>query len=182
MASLQNRIIGVLQLKPATFEEIESDTTATSQAAMIVLAAAVSRGLATVSYSGTTWFVASIVLALVGWAVGSWVLLLVGTKVMPGKNTQADLGQMLRVMGFAQAPGLFGIVTVIPFLGWLIGFGLVVWGLICAVIGVRQVLDYDDTIKAVIVCVIAWVAMFIVMGLLSLFGLGAAAAGGALGS
>lgn len=182
MASLQNRVIGALQLKPATFEEVEHDTTATSQAAMIVLAATVSRGLVSFQYTGATWFVASIVMALVAWAIASWVVLIIGTKVMPGKNTQADLGQMLRVMGFANAPGLFGILTIIPILGWLIAFALAVWGIVASVIGVRQALDYDDTIKAVIVCVIAWVVMIVVMSIVSLFGLGAAGLAHGLGS
>ena len=174
MASLQDRIVGALQLKPATFEEVENDAAATSQAAMVVVAAAISRGLATVSYAGATWFVAAIILSLVGWVVGSWLVLIIGTKVMPGKNTQADLGQVLRVMGFAQAPGLFGLITIIPLLGWVIAFVLAIWGIAASVIGVRQALDYDETIKAVIVCIIAWVASFVLMGILSLFGLGAA--------
>jgi hypothetical protein len=181
MASLQNRIVGALQLKPATFEEVENDATATSQAAMIVVAAAVSRGLANFRFFGVTWFVASICMALVAWAIGSWVLLMVGTKIMPGKNTQADLGQMLRVMGFASAPGLFGIISVIPFLGILVALVLGLWSIAASVIGVRQALDYDDTVKAIIVCVIAWVIMFVVMMLLGLFGLGAATLGSGAG-
>ncbi len=36
-----NRIIGVLKLDSATFEEIEHDQTATTQAAMVVLAVAI---------------------------------------------------------------------------------------------------------------------------------------------
>ncbi len=48
------------------------------------------------------------------------------------------------------------------------------------VIAVRQALDYDDTLKAVIVCVVAWVLMVAVVIVGALFGLGAAIAGSRL--
>ena len=49
-----------------------------------------------------------------------------------------------------------------------------VWTLVALVIGVRQALDYDDTLKAVIVCVIAWVVMLVVMMMVAVLGVGAA--------
>jgi hypothetical protein len=52
-----------------------------------------------------------VVLGLIGWVIGSFV-----PSWGPGscrQNTQADLGQMLRTAGFAQAAGVFGIVGVV---------------------------------------------------------------------
>jgi len=185
MASFQDRVIGALKLQPNTFEEVENDASATGQAATVVVAAAVSGGLVALIYlstigftAGITAFVLGLVLKLIGWAVGSWVLLMVGTKMMPGKNTQADLGQLLRVTGFACAPGLFGVLGVVPILGILIGFALAVWQLIAMVIGVKQALEYDDTVKAVIVCVIAWVIMWIITAIVGLMGLAGAGMAG----
>jgi hypothetical protein len=180
MASFQERVIGALRLSPATYEEVEKDTNATSQAAIVVVAAAISAALAGFGYATVTMTVFTIVLSLVAWVVGAFVLLIVGTKMIPGRNTQADLGQMLRTVGFARAPGLFGVLAVIPVLGFLISLVLMVWGLVALVIAVRQALDYDDTLKAVIVCVITWVIMMIVMALATLLGLGAAGVGGAM--
>jgi hypothetical protein len=184
MASFQDRVIGALKLQPSTFEEVENDATATTQAATVVIAAAVSRGLVGLIWlssmgfgSGITGFVVTLVLAPIAWAIGSWVLLMVGTKMMPGKNTQADLGQMLRVTGFATAPGLFGILGVVPILGILVGIAIGIWQLIAMVIGVKQALEYDDTMKAVIVCVIAWVIMWIVMAIVGFMGLATAGFG-----
>ncbi len=126
--------------------------------------------------------VASIVFGFIGWGVGAAVVWLVGTRLMPGKNTEADFQQVLRVVGFAQAPGLFAVLGIIPFLGWLIRFAASIWVLIALVIAVRQALDYDDTVKAVIVCVIAWVIMFVVMAMVGILGFGAAMAGSAMTS
>ena len=185
MASFQDRVIGALKLQPNTFEEVENDATATGQAATVVIAAAVSGGLVSLIYlgalgfgSGVIGFVLGLVLKPIGWVVGSWVLLMVGTKLMPGKNTQADLGQLLRVTGFAQAPGLFSILGVIPILGILVGLAIAVWTIIAMVIGVKQALDYDDTVKAVIVCVIAWVIIWIFTAIIGFMGI----AGAGLGS
>src|SRR5262245_49627786 len=124
MASFQNRIIGALTLQASTFEEVENDASATSQAAMVVVAAAISGALASVLWGAVTMGVFQVIAGLIGWVVGAFVVHLVGTKLMPGKNTSADLGQMLRVLGFAHAPKLGAFIAVIPILGWLIVFVL----------------------------------------------------------
>ena len=55
-----------------------------------------------------------------------------------------------------------------------------VWTLIALVIAVRQALDYEDTLKAVLVCVVAQVMMFVVMMMVGILGFGAAMAGSAV--
>ena len=139
MASLQNRVIGALRLQAATFEEVEHDATATSQAATVVALAALSGALATLVWGlSIATFIAQIILAMIGWVIGAAVIYFVGTRLLPGKNTQADLGEVLRVAGFAQSPGLFSFINVIPILGWLISFLLAIWSIVALVIGVRQ--------------------------------------------
>jgi hypothetical protein len=169
MATFQDRVIGAMRLRPETFEEVEHDQAATGQAAMVVAAAALSSGLATGSLSGT---VAGIILGLIGWAVASFVLLVVGTRLLPGKNTEADFGQMLRAAGFAQAIGLFGILAFIPVLGYLVRLVIWIWMLVAMIIAVRQALDYEDTTRAVLVCLIAWAIMFLVAMVATCVGVG----------
>ena len=181
MASFQDRVMGAMRLEAATFEEIEHDRTAVSQAALVVLGAAISGVIGTIRYGffGGA-IVATIVFAFIGWGVGAAVVWLVGTRLMPGRNTEADFQQVLRVVGFAQAPGLFSVLGIIPYLGWLIRFAIGIWTLIALVIAVRQALDYDDTLKAVLVCVIAWVIMFVVMMMVGFLGFGAAMVSGGM--
>jgi hypothetical protein len=184
MSSFQNRVIGALRLQAATFEEVEHDAAATSQAAIIIIASGISSAipglmyLSLIGFGGAAFgFVAGIVMRIIGWVVGSYVLLLVGTKLMPGKNTEADLGQLLRCTGFAAAPLLGGIILIIPFLGWLIYFLLCLLAIAATVVAVKAALDYDDIVKAIIVTVIAWVIVFVVMmilaAILAAIGLGA---------
>ena len=175
MASIQDRVIGALRLNVATFEDVERDQSATGQAAMVVLAGAISGGLGTGRLSG---IVLGAILGVAGWAVAAYVLMFVGTRLLPGKNTEADFGQVARTIGFAQAPYLLGILGIIPVLGYLIRIVLSIWVLVAMVIAVRQALDYDDTFRAVVVCVIAWVIMFAMTMIVAMLGATAVVGGG----
>jgi len=177
MASIQDRVIGAMQLKVATFEEVEHDQTATGQAALVVLAGAISGGLGTGRLTGV---VLGAVLGLAGWAIAAYVLMFVGTRLLPGKNTEADFGQLARTIGFAQAPYLLGILGIIPILGYLIRFALWIWVLVAMVIAVRQALDYEDTTRAVLVCLIAWAIMFVMTMIVAMVGVGTAVVNSAL--
>jgi hypothetical protein len=182
MASLQDRVIGVLRLQASTFEEVEADASATPQAATIVVVAAISTAIGAFIATpilGAVGAVVSLCLALVGWVVGSFVLQIVGTKILPGQNTQADLGQVLRTTGFAAAPKLLGILTMIPILGFLLSLVIGLWSLVAMVIGVKAALDYDDFVKPIIVCVITWIVMWVIIAIPMALLFGAAMMAGA---
>ena len=152
-----NRILGVLKLDSATFEEIEHDQTATTQAAMVVLAVAIIGavggliGAVIGDQNIIMGFLSPIISTFVGWLLWSVVLYFVGTSFFGG---QADIGEMLRVVGFAYAPMVLGII---PCFGWIVGL---IWTLVALVIAVRQGLDLDTT-KAVIVAAIGFVLVLI---------------------
>lgn len=180
MATFQERIIGALRLDTNTFEEVERDESAVGQAALVVVAAAVSAGIAMIR-AGVGVMVVMVVASLVGWVLWALLTFVIGTKLLPEKDTQADLGQMLRVLGFAAAPGLFAILAIIPFFGWLVRVVVWIWQLMAMVIAVRQGLDYTSTGRAVLVCVIGWAVYMIVMIVFSAMFGGAMMMGGGLG-
>lgn len=82
--------------------------------------------------------------------------------MLPGRNTEADLGQLLRTVGFAQAPGLFGVLVVIPIFGLFVPFLVAIWVIAATFVAVRQALDYDDTFRAILVCFLAWIVSAVV--------------------
>ena len=174
MASFGERVVGALSLKASTFQEIEHDPTAMGQAVGVIVLAAVSTGIGWIYYEGFSGIVIRTIMSLIGFAVWALIVWLVGTKVMPDAATKADLPETFRTIGFAAAPGIFGIVTIIPLLGWLIMFGIWIWQIAAMVIAVREVLDYTDTVKAVIVVVIGWLVQLVVLGILGLMFLGSA--------
>ena len=96
----------------------------------------------------------------------------------------ATPGELLRTIGFAQAPGVLNILAFIPVVGGLIGIITLIWSLVAGIIAVRQALDFD-TGKAILTTVIGWVFLllvFFVLALLfggALFGMGAMSGAGA---
>ena len=103
-----------------------------------------------------------LILTLIGYALWSLVIVLVGTKVMPEPTTKADFNEAFRVIGFTAAPGVFNVLAIIPFLGPLISLVVSIWMLVIGVIAVREVLDYSNTGRAIIVVLIAACVVFIV--------------------
>lgn len=162
-----NRILGVLKLDSNTFEEIEHDPNATTQAliivAVIALISAVGSGLGS-SIGGGSFignFITSLIWTFIGWALWSVVTYFVGTALFQG---QATIEEMLRVIGFAYAPQFLGII---PCIGWLIGL---VWTLAAGFVAVRQGLDIDNG-KAFVTIVIGFFVVLIGYALIgALFG------------
>ena len=88
------------------------------------------------------------------------------TRLLPGRNTEADLGQILRACGFAQSAGVLHVVAIIPVLGWFLSIVVIgIWVLVANVIAVRQALDYEDTSRALAVCAIAWVVQVVIVAI-----------------
>jgi hypothetical protein len=164
MATFGQRVIGAMRLQAATFEEVEHDASATAQAAGVVLLASVSTAIGWAASTGQIGIVRSAIGALVGWALSAVLIWLIGTRVLPGRNTEADLGQILRACGFAQAPGLFHVVAIVPLVGWFLSIVVIgIWVLVANVIAVRQALDYEETPRALAVCALAWVVQVVIV-------------------
>ena len=158
------RVIGVFKLDANVFEEIEHDQGATGQAAIIVaiaaLLAALGSGISSSFSDGNFFlsFISALIWTFVSWIIWSAVTYVVGTSLFDGV---ADMGEMLRVIGFAYAPQ---ILSIIPCIGWLIG---AIWSLIAGFVAVRQGLDLDNTktFFTIVVGFVVYVVGFIILGL-----------------
>ena len=171
MANFTERMIGAAKLDGHTYEEVEVDTTATGQAMAVVILSTLAGGIGGIGGGG---FVATSIAALIGWLAWAFLTYIIGTRVLPEPQTHADLGQLIRTIGFAQSPGLLRVLGIVPLLGPLLVGAVQIWMLVAMVIGVRQALDYTSTARAVGVCVIGWVVS-IVMAIIISFLLGSPA-------
>lgn len=152
------RIVGVFKLDAITFEEIEHNSGLTLHAAVIVIlvsiVSGVGNGLAAgfIDQSFASGFIGGLLSTLVGWLVWSAVTWFVGTRLFKG---EADLGQMLRVIGFAYLPL---VLSIIPCIGGVIG---IIWAIAAGFIAIRQGLDLDDlkSFLTVVVGAIAYVLL-----------------------
>lgn len=175
-----DRLIGIATLKPAKYREVADDTTATGQAAMIVIVMAIIAGILgalTIGIANSMLgsstpgtgvpavpvgsplgaFVSGVIRALIGWLVGGWVFAFVATTFFGGKT---NTGEMLRVFGFAQ---IFQLLNIIPCIGWLAALVLSVIG---GIIGIREAAEFDNT-KAILTGVIGFIVMVVISIILS---------------
>ena len=162
-------MIGAAKLDVAIFEEVEADGTATGQAMGVVLLSSLAAGAGSAALGAGV--IASVVAALLSWVIWAFLTYLVGTRLLPEPQTQANMGQMMRTLGFAQSPGVLRIFGALPGIGPLVLFIVSAWMLVAMVVAVRQALDYTTTWRAAVVCVVAWLAVIVpAVLLLSLFG------------
>ncbi len=161
-----NRMIGAARLSVETFEEVEHDRGATIQALVVVIVVAAFSGLGTY-LSGDASLLDAVILGavrgVVGWAVWALVTWIIGATILKGPETEADWGQLARVTGFAQTPGLLNILIFIPWVGWAIGLAAFLWQFVAMMVGVRQALDYTSTWRAFFVILISFIVVLIVV-------------------
>jgi hypothetical protein len=157
----------------AIYEEVEADRGATGQALAVVVLSSLCAGIGARGLGGTS--AANIafisILALMGWAAWALLTFQIGGRLMPEPQTQVDVGELLRTIGFASAPGMLRIFGVLP--GVTIpAFAIsAVWMLAAMIVAVRQALDYTSTVRAIAVCVLGWMlALALAIGIGVLFG------------
>jgi hypothetical protein len=114
---------------------------------------------------------------LLGWYVWAFSTYIVGARLLPEAQTQADRKILLRVLGFASAPGILRALGFIPGFGIVILLAATGWMIAAATVGVKQALNYESTSRALGICIIGLVISAVFQGLMfillfSAFGVG----------
>ncbi len=164
MGSITERMKGAALLDNATYEEVEADTTATGQAAIVVVIGAIASGIG-MARGGPGVIISAVIGSLIAWALFAGITYLIGDKVFGGTATW---GEMLRTLGFAQAPAVLGALGIIPGLRGILAMVIGIWLLTTAIVAIRQALDFS-TGKALATAVLGWLALMIPR---ALFGIG----------
>ena len=163
MADLTGRMVGAMKADVATLTEIENDPAAFGQAMTVIVIAGIASLIGNIFRAGIGSDVFGLVSSIIFYLLFSLFIYLIGVKVMPEPSTKADFNETFRVVAFAAAPGVFNVLAIIPILGILVSFVIWIWSLVIAVIAIREVLDYSNTGRAIIVAVIAWAACMLVV-------------------
>ncbi|MDR7401302.1 MAG: YIP1 family protein [Armatimonadota bacterium] len=165
--AITERMVRASRLDPRLYEEVEADPGLTREAATVVLLSALGAGIGGVARGGILGLVVVAVTALLAWYVWAYLTYWIGTRVLPGAETHADVGQMLRVLGFASAPGVLRVLGIVPGLGALAFPVANVWMLVTTVVAVRQALDYTSTWRALAVVALGWLAYLVALALVT---------------
>ena len=166
MTSFKNRIIRAAKLDVNLYEEVEADKGALRQAMGVVVLSSIAAGLGSIERVGFSGIFIGTITALISWYVWAYITYLIGTKLLPEPQTKVDHGELLRTIGFSSSPGLIRILGIIPGLTWFVFLAASIWMLVAMVIGVRQALDYQSTLRAVLVCIIGWIIQALILALL----------------
>ena len=156
MTSFLDRMLRAAKLDVNLYEEVEADTGAMRQAMGVVVLSSIAAGIGSIATGGLDGILMGTIAALIGWYVWAFLTYYIGTKFLPEPQTRADLGELLRTIGFSSSPGLIRILGIIPGLGGVVFLVASIWMLVAMVIAVRQALDYQSTWRAIGVCAIGW--------------------------
>jgi hypothetical protein len=157
------RILRLVKFDFTVFRDIESDPSATLEAAIVVVAANLLASIGTAVRNETpraffATFAITLVSGIVGWIVWSAVTHYIGRMVYQSGGT---LESMMRVLGYATAPRALGVLEFIPCLGALAGLAGFFLTVIAGIMAVSEGLDVD-TGQAIIVVIIGALAFFAV--------------------
>jgi hypothetical protein len=163
------RLIGASALDRATYEEVECDETSTSQAFATVITSGLAAGVGVLGFGGTLTGVAFMAtMSVITWGIWAVITFEIGVNLMPRPETRSDVGELLRTLGFATAPGFLLALGIVPLFTIPVFAVVGVWLLASTTVAVRQALDVESTGRALAVCALGWL---LVAGIAAAIGL-----------
>jgi hypothetical protein len=168
MTTFPRRVMGATILDARTYEEVEADRLASAQAAAVVLLAGIAGGIGVLGTGMPTFtsLIAGVIGSLLGWVSWAALTFFIGTRLLPEPQTKSDIGELLRTIAFASAPGLLRVIGVVPVVGPSIYALASIWMLVAMIVAVRQALDYRSTARAVAVCIVGWALSLVIAAIL----------------
>jgi hypothetical protein len=167
MTTFPHRLMGAAILDARTYEEVEADRQASTQAAGVVLLAGIAGGIGLLAGAPTlASLIAGVIGSLLGWISWAALIFFIGTRLLPEPQTKADVGELLRTIAFASAPGLLRVLGVVPVVGPSIYALVSIWMLTAMIVAVRQALDYRSTARAVAVCIVGWALSLVIAAII----------------
>ena len=158
------RLQKAIFLDVAFYEEVEKDKKFTDQAMMTVALVSVVQGFMIAGFAPVA-LVQGILGSLIRFVIWAFFIAFVGTRILPEPETESNTGELIRTLGFAYAPGLLVILKIFPVIDYFVDPVVVILLLAAMTIAVRQALDFNSTVRAVGVCIVAFILMIIALTL-----------------
>jgi hypothetical protein len=177
---IMDRIMKAFTFKTEVYAEVESDTSFTTTAWIIVAVVSFLNQIgARSSANFSNWLLGAVIgtiFAVIGFAVAAFVINLVGRSVYKADVSFNELVRTLglayvwQIVGFIGIVGAFSlalacIVTPLIFIGWILM--VIAWFL-----AVKEALDLE-WVPTIITVILGWIALFIVSliatGIIALF-------------
>ena len=168
--SYAEKLYKAIMLDVEFYEAVEADKSLTRQAMITVALVAIVEGFVLAGITAPIALAQGVLGSILRWVVWAFFIAFVGTRILPEPETDSNTGELLRTLGFAYAPGLLLIFQYVPLINNLpIVFIVYLLQLAAMTVAVRQALDFSSTVRAVGVCIVAFIVMIITLGLLIFF-------------
>jgi hypothetical protein len=116
------------------------------------------------------WLLGGFLLPVLAWLIFSCVAFYAGAHLFGEPTTRAEFLPILRLAGFALAPGVLAIFNLVPLFGDIAMLVAVVWGLVAVTFAIRQTMMFG-TVRAVLTAVTSALVTLVSCGLLvAIFG------------
>lgn len=146
-----------IRLDPAFYEEIRDRPETLRPALNTALLAALAGGIGSLQL-GLHGLLLGTFFSLAGWLIWSLLIYFIGGVLLPEKGTTPpDLAKVLRLTGFASAPGLIRVFAALPYLGSLVVLVASLWMLLAMIQATRQALGSPTNWRPALICLLGWV-------------------------
>lgn len=160
------RMLRVIKLDSSLFEEIIDDSTSQSQYAWVVAILAMATGFGMFSQAGATAVNICLVTTFLSWYFWAFSVYFIGTYMFREVESKTDRKTIMRVMGFANAPGALRLLGVVPQTAPVVFLVTTIWMIAASVTGVKQAMHIRENSKVVVLCAGTWLLSFLVQVLL----------------
>jgi hypothetical protein len=163
-----SRMILAARLNVDFYEKVEADPRYTGEAFVIVLLAAVFSATGNaLAYPGDGLgaTIAAGLGTVFAWIMWAGITLWIGTHLTKGPETQSNMGEMLRCLGYAHTPIILVGIVFVPVLGPIVALAATIWSLLAGVVAIRQALDFTTT-RALFTVLIGWFVVTVLQVLL----------------
>jgi hypothetical protein len=161
ISAVLQRVVRAVTFDTKFYNEAESDASLNQEALIVVIIASLLGALGGI-WGGVGAVIGTFIVSIVGYFALAYITFLVGTNFFKG---QADIGQMLRALGYAWAPYALGVLGILPCIGWL---GVLVgslWALATTIVAIREAQDIEIG-PAVLTALAGWLVWGILYWLL----------------
>ena len=164
-----NRFFRAARLDVSLYQEVLAEPLLLNQAWITVLLYAMLASWGSFGRAGAVGSNIGMISALIGWYLWAFSSYFIATRFLGGgsaENQRADRKAVIRVMGFACAPGAIRLLGMIPGLGIVILVISSIWMIVAATIAIKVALNFESTAQAAGACIIGWIIGAITQGLL----------------
>ena len=154
------RLQKAIFLDVAFYEEVEKDKKFIDQAMMTVALVSIVQGFMIAGFAPIA-LVQGILGSLIRFVIWAFFIAFVGTRILPEPETESNTGELIRTLGFAYAPGLLVVLKIVPIIRTFVDPVVTILQLAAMTIAVRQALDFNSTVRAVGVCIVAFILMIV---------------------